>query len=213
MENEKYTVYMHKNKINGKVYIGITKQKPQYRWNNGNGYKTQLFYKAILKYGWDNFEHYILFEHLTKQEAEYKEIQLIKKYKSHCGKYGYNVLDDINKHRTERNLRKKRKKREVKEITKEKLRKANLGKHLSLETKNKLSKLRKGKSNLKNMKKIICIETNIIYNGLIIASQKTNINFKNIQSVCSGRSKTAGGYHWQYYDLDKIEEEINNGKN
>ena len=207
MEEKNYTVYMHKNKINGKVYIGITKQKPQYRWNDGNGYKTQLFYKAILKYGWDNFEHYILFEHLTKQEAEYKEIQLIKKYNSHCGKYGYNVLDDINKHRTERNLRKKRKKREVKETTKEKLRKANLGKHLSLETKNKLSKLRKGKSNLKNMKKIICIETNIIYNGLIIASQKTNINFKNIQSVCSGRSKTAGGYHWQYYDLDKIEEE------
>lgn len=207
MENEKYTVYMHKNKINGKVYIGITKQKPQYRWNDGNGYKTQLFYKAILKYGWDNFEHYILFEHLTKQEAEYKEIQLIKKYNSHCSKYGYNVLDDINKHRTERNLRKKRKKREVKETTKEKLRKANLGKHLSLETKNKLSKLRKGKSNLKNMKKIICIETNIIYNGLIIASQKTNINFKNIQSVCSGRSKTAGGYHWQYYELDKEEGE------
>lgn len=205
MENKNYTVYMHKNKINGKVYIGITKQKPQYRWNDGNGYKTQLFYKAILKYGWDNFEHYILFEHLTKQEAEYKEIQLIKKYNSHCGKYGYNVLDDINKHRTERNLRKKRKKREVKETTKEKLRKANLGKHLSLETKNKLSKLRKGKSNLKNMKKIICIETNIIYNGLIIASQKTNINFKNIQSVCSGRSKTAGGYHWQYYELDKKE--------
>lgn len=207
MEEKNYTVYMHKNKINGKVYIGITKQKPQYRWNDGNGYKTQLFYKAILKYGWDNFEHYILFEHLTKQEAEYKEIQLIKKYNSHCGKYGYNVLDDINKHRTERNLIKKRKKREVKETTKEKLRKANLGKHLSLETKNKLSKLRKGKSNLKNMKKIICIETNIIYNGLIIASQKTNINFKNIQSVCSGRSKTAGGYHWQYYELDKKEEE------
>ena len=207
MKEKNYTVYMHKNKINGKVYIGITKQKPQYRWNDGNGYKTQLFYKAILKYGWDNFEHYILFEHLTKQEAEYKEIQLIKKYNSHCGKYGYNVLDDINKHRTERNLRKKRKKREVKETTKEKLRKANLGKHLSLETKNKLSKLRKGKSNLKNMKKIICIETNIIYNGLIIASQKTNINFKNIQSVCSGRSKTAGGYHWQYYELDKESED------
>jgi hypothetical protein len=205
LEENDYKVYMHKNKINNKVYIGITKQKPQYRWNDGNGYKTQLFYKAILKYGWDNFEHYILFEHLTKQEAEYKEIQLIKKYNSHCGKYGYNVLNDINKHRTERNLRKKRKKREVKEKTKEKLRKANLGKHLSLETKNKLSKLRKGKSNFKNMKKIICIETNIIYNGLIIASQKTNINFKNIQSVCSGRSKTAGGYHWQYYDLDKSE--------
>ena len=184
-----------------------TKQKPQYRWNDGNGYKTQLFYKAILKYGWDNFEHYILFEHLTKQEAEYKEIQLIKKYNSHCGKYGYNVLDDINKHRTERNLRKKRKKREVKEITKEKLRKANLGKHLSHETKQKLSKLRKGKPNYKCRKKVICLETGIIYDGLINAFQETKIKIANIQSVCSNRSKTAGGYHWQYYELDKIESE------
>lgn len=198
---------MHKNKINGKVYIGITKQKPEYRWNDGNGYKKQLFFKAIKKYGWDNFEHIILLKNLSKEEAEKKEIEFIKKYDSHCNKYGYNVLDDINKHKTERNLRKKVKKREVKNTTREKLRKANLGKHLSFKTKEKLSKLRKGKSNLKNMKKVMCIETNIIYNGLIIASQKTNINFKNIQSVCSGRSKTAGGYHWQYYELDKQESE------
>ena len=131
----------------------------------------------------------------------------IKKYNRHCTKFGYNVLDDINKNRTEKNLRKKRKKVIVNEATREKQRKSHLGKHLSLQAKNKLSKLRKGKPNLKNMKKIICLETNIIYDGLIIASQKTNINFKNIQSVCSGRSKTAGGYHWQYYELDKDESE------
>ena len=198
---------MHRNKINGKIYIGITKQKPQYRWNNGNGYVKQLFYKAIKKYGWNNFEHIVLFKKLSRKEAELKEVELIKKYNSHCTKFGYNVLDDINKNRTEKNLRKKRKKVIVNEATREKQRKSHLGKHLSLQAKNKLSKLRKGKPNLKNMKKIICLETNIIYDGLIIASQKTNINFKNIQSVCSGRSKTAGGYHWQYYDLDKIEEE------
>lgn len=203
MEGKCYTVYMHKNKINSKVYIGITKQKPQYRWNDGNGYKTQLFYRAIKKYGWDNFAHYILYEQLTKQEAEYKEIELIKKYNSHCSKYGYNVLDDINKHKTERNLSKKRKRIEVKESTKEKLRKANLGKHLSEKSKQKLSKLRKGKPNLKIMKKVICVETNIIYDGLIIAYKETGIKDKNIQSVCSGRSKTAGGYHWRYYEEEK----------
>lgn len=195
-----YCVYMHKNKINGKVYIGITKQKPEYRWGDGEGYKNQMFYKAIQKYGWQSFEHIILFENLSKIQAEQKEIELIKEYESHCSKKGYNILYDTNKNKTERNLQKKRKQREVKEITREKLRKANLGKHLSKDTKLKLSKLRKNQPNIKNRKKVLCIETNIIYNGLIDAYNITKIKDKNIQSVCAGRSKTAGGYHWRYYE-------------
>lgn len=199
--NNNYVVYMHENKINGKVYIGITKQKPKYRWNNGNGYKTQLFYKAIQKYGWDNFNHIILVKKLSKQEAEIKEIEMIKKYNSHCNKYGYNVLDDINKHITERNIKKKSKhKRIIKEETRKKLKQANLGKHLSNETKEKLSLIRKNKPNLKNRKKIICLETNIVYDGITTAFKETNIKIANIQSACSGRSKTAGGYHWCYYE-------------
>jgi len=51
-----YTIYIHKNKINGKVYIGQTGQDPKKRWDNGNGYKTcSRFWNAIQKYGWDNF--------------------------------------------------------------------------------------------------------------------------------------------------------------
>ena len=74
MKENNYTVYMHKNKINGKVYIGITYQNVKYRWRkNGEGYKKQKFYNAIKKYGWDNFEHIILFENLTFEEACLKE--------------------------------------------------------------------------------------------------------------------------------------------
>jgi hypothetical protein len=29
------------------VYIGITKQNPIERWRNGEGYKGQIFYRAI----------------------------------------------------------------------------------------------------------------------------------------------------------------------
>ena len=41
-------IYMHRNLINNKVYIGQTIQKPEYRWNEGKGYKgSSLFYNAI----------------------------------------------------------------------------------------------------------------------------------------------------------------------
>ena len=73
MENT-YSVYKHTNKVNGKVYIGITYNKPEVRWgSNGIGYKRQLFWNAIQKYGWDNFTHEILFE----SQAYQKEIELI----------------------------------------------------------------------------------------------------------------------------------------
>ena len=36
---------------NGKRYIGLTGQEPESRWKNGEGYKGQLVYKPIKKYG------------------------------------------------------------------------------------------------------------------------------------------------------------------
>ena len=92
MSNKKYTVYMHINKINQKRYIGITSQTVNRRWRkDGQGYKQcKLFYRAIKKYGWDNFEHIILQEGLTEEEAKKEEHRLIVKYKSNNKYYGNN---------------------------------------------------------------------------------------------------------------------------
>ena len=85
-----YTVYRHITPSN-KVYIGITKQKPEQRWNNGNGYKNNKhFYRAILKYGWENIKHEIVENGLTKKQACAKEIELIAKYDSTNPDKGYN---------------------------------------------------------------------------------------------------------------------------
>ena len=87
-----YYVYRHMNKINGKSYIGMTCQQPERRWQkNGQGYnaKTQTkFFNAIQKYGWENFEHEILFSNLTFEEAVLKEKELIDYYDSFSN--GYN---------------------------------------------------------------------------------------------------------------------------
>ena len=88
-----YTVYMHKSPSN-KVYIGITQQKPEQRWGNGRYYRENAhFNNAITKYGWENFSHEILFEGLNKEEAEQKEIELIKQYKAQDSNYGYNIAN------------------------------------------------------------------------------------------------------------------------
>jgi hypothetical protein len=65
---------------------------PEYRWNHGKGYiKNQYFYRAIQKYGWNNFQHEILFSGLTKKEACDKEIELIELHNSTNPELGYNV--------------------------------------------------------------------------------------------------------------------------
>ena len=92
MENN-YTVYMHISPSN-KRYIGITKVKVEERWRkNGEGYKTQVFYRAIEKYGWDNFQHIIITKGLTKEEAEWLEIELIKIWDTTNRDKGYNVVE------------------------------------------------------------------------------------------------------------------------
>ena len=94
-----YVIYMHKNKINGKVYVGQTKQKPEYRWNHGKGYDScPAFYQAILKYGWDNFEHIILETGLNEDEANIKEQFYIEFYNSNDKLNGYNIQSGGNVH-------------------------------------------------------------------------------------------------------------------
>lgn len=86
-----HTVYVHINRLNGKRYYGITRTKPEYRWNNGKGYyKNKHFTSAIKKYGWDNFDHVIIARGLTEEEACWLEIQLIREWESNNPNKGYN---------------------------------------------------------------------------------------------------------------------------
>lgn len=88
-----WTVYVHINKINGKRYVGITSLNINDRWRNGDGYKKQIFGRAIEKYGWDNFEHIIVADGLTADIANEMEKTLISEWKTQDSQYGYNIVD------------------------------------------------------------------------------------------------------------------------
>ena len=86
-----WCIYKHTNKINGKVYIGQTCQKPEERWCNGLGYKhNRYFYAAIKKYNWNGFIHEIIEDNIqTKEEANNREIYWISVFDSYYN--GYNL--------------------------------------------------------------------------------------------------------------------------
>lgn len=85
-----YTVYLHVNKINGKKYFGQTCQNVSDRWGNGSTYVNSIhFYRAIKKYGWDRFNHFIIKDNLTKEQADNLEKRLISKYETMTK--GYNI--------------------------------------------------------------------------------------------------------------------------
>lgn len=85
-----YTVYVHTTP-SGKRYVGMTKRDPKERWNYGYGYKSQkVFWRAIVKYGWDNITHEIIATNLTHKEACELEQQLVARYNTTNSKFGYN---------------------------------------------------------------------------------------------------------------------------
>jgi group I intron endonuclease len=140
MSEKTWCVYKHTNKANGKVYIGITCKKPERRWEAGNGYRHNAHMdSAIKKFGWDNFDHEVLYEGLSEDEALDLERKLISEYQSADRRYGYNIEAGG------------RKKGSYSAETLEKMRQRmlgpnnhNYGKHLSEETRRKLSECNRG---------------------------------------------------------------------
>lgn len=159
---ECYKVYMHITP-NDKKYIGITSRELNERWGNGKGYKTQVFGRAINKYGWNNIKHIIIDEDLNKEEAIKKEIELIEKYDTTNNEHGYNMTEGgegstgfLHTEKSKMKIRKARAKqvmpkgRKLSEEAKRKIGDANKGntcywkgKTLSIETREKISESRK----------------------------------------------------------------------
>ena len=209
-----YKVYIHKFP-NGKEYIGITRQEPKIRWGGGNGYvRNEYMYRAIKKYGWENIEHIVLFDGLSKNDACEIEKELIKKHKTNNKNFGYNIESGGQCS-------------SLAESTKQKLREAHTGKRASEETKDKMSASRKRflsenpEYYQKNLENIMCavekaaelkrksviqydLDGNFlaVWNSTREAERVLGIYHSHIAKCCNKVPKynTAGGYRWEYAD-------------
>lgn len=150
-----YKVYVHVNKVNRKIYIGQTKQTLEQRYKNGYEH-CRHFWNAIQKYGWENFEHIILFENLSLDMANIIEEELIKKYNSTHRDNGYNMksggLNHIPSDETRKLLSESHKGerhwnygRHWGDDYKTKLREIHTGRIIKAEWKEKMSQSKKGK--------------------------------------------------------------------
>lgn len=225
---KKYVVYCH-TFPNGKRYVGITSQQLNRRWQNGEGYKGQMVYNAIQKYGWHNIEHRVLYENLTKEEAEQKEIDIIKEWNTTNNKFGYNVESGGNLNK------------EISIETRKKLSEANKGqipwikgkhhtdlskelnreKHLGKPAWNKgkcFNELSKSKMSVSkkvlykngwlpaNTKRVICLDTGVIYKSAKEAARLLNLNSSHISSCCTGKRKTCGKLRFSHYKGGDVNE-------
>lgn len=217
-----YTVYKHVNKINGKVYVGQTAYSVSRRWRkNGSGYKIGIFKSAIQKYGWNNFEHIIIKEGLTKEEANELEIKLIREYKD-LG-ISYNITDGgegfLSFKMSDEAKAKISKIHKGKKLPESMKLQASLrfkGIPLSDEHKSRISAALIGKTKsevakrhmrenhkLHDLVKIMkCNKENnviCIYESIAEASRDTGVLQTHISRCARGKRPSAGGFIWKYY--------------
>ena len=187
-----YCVYKHTNKENGKVYIGRCKW-PNYkdRWSNGNGYKdAPVFWPQIVEYGWDRFDHEILFSGLNAEQADNLEREMIAKYKSNDPAYGYNVCAGgvgFTAHHTEES------KKKISNTLKAYTKTEDHRKHISESVKG--IKHHSAKNVYQFTKNGVFVKA---WDYMNQACNELNIQKANVSACCLGKRQSAGGYKWAY---------------
>lgn len=182
-----YTVYCHTNKINRKKYVGITSQSVYARWQNGKHYsRHSRFYADILKYGWDNFNHDVLYTGLTRESAEELEKELIFTLGLTDLDKGYNQRDGG---------------RSIPSLSKQarhKLSELNKGENNPFYNCKHTENTKRIMSERRPKKSVICIETQEVFNSTREAERQLRVDHSDIIKCCKGIKNTAGGYHWEY---------------
>ena len=162
----------------------MTSREPSKRWNNGWGYQRHpKMWKDIQNSDWNaDWVHEILCENVSnREEAEYLESLFISWFDSINKGYNTSEYGSGNYERTEE--------------TKTKMSESHIGKHLSEETRRKMSKS-KGVNGILQFSKTG--EFIAEYPSAREAERHTGCNHGNICHCCKGNRKLAGGFIWRY---------------
>ena len=208
-------IYKCTNNINNKIYIGLTTKTLEWRIKkHKDDYKRKIqdknhLYRAMRKYGFENFSWEIIDTATTKEELSEKERYWIKYYDCFDNKdKGYNSTSGgetcyelTEEQRRERSERVKGEKNPMYGVPS-----PMKGKSLSSEHKAKISEALKKSvrphvigSNNPSARKVRNVDTGETFNSMKEASEKyPSSKVNGICSVCKGRSKTCGGYRWEY---------------
>lgn len=196
----KYIIYKYTSPSQ-KIYIGQTNQGLKRRAYNGEGYKHSIyFYNAIKKYGWENFKSQILKQNLNKQQANYWEEYYIKYYQSNNRNYGYNISEGGNNHTLSPQAKEK-----ISQYMKNNnpMKNPEIAKKVSKKTRGQsLSEQAKKNISQGHKKKILCIETGIIYNSRQEAAKAVKRSPSGIGRAATGQQKTCANLHWRYINDD-----------
>lgn len=217
-----YSVYMH-TCPNGKKYIGLTRRTLKKRFRGGKGYeRNPEFFADILKYGWDNIEHVILFESTSKAESEAKEAEMIKLYNTTDERYGYNLrkggsrygfnntaINKMSFAHIGKRLPEEQKAKISAALKGRKTSRGTLGYTYSIESRQKMSISQKEAYKKREIKLfenknprahgVINLTTGKKYDTIRAAQIDCGIKtHASICHACTGKTETAGGYKWAY---------------
>ena len=224
-------IYKITNLIDGKVYVGQTRQKLKKRISHHKKHNPHYLGHAIKKHGWENFKVEILEECETPEKLNERETFWIKKLNCQSPN-GYNLTNGGDGLSGHPHTEKTRAKMSNNHPGKCSVRCSNNGmifnsmheaanyfgivgasvsavcngrcltiNGLSFEycdeEKRAAAEIKRQK--LSPMKKPVrCIETGIVYESSVAASKATGVYRRSIAFACSGKHKTAGGYHWEF---------------
>lgn len=210
---ENYKIYCHLFP-NGKRYIGLTGTSLARRFRNGEGYnKCPYMKKAIEKYGWENIEHLLLEDNLTKEEAEEKEKYYIQLYDTRNQERGYNLAvggNTATKYNYEELLEDWNLGLSIGEIA-EKHNCAHqeiIGRILDGLGVSKNERMERGnQKKAKTMAKPIAqydLNNNLLNTYESAKWVKRNFGYddRSISKVCKGERKTAYGFIWRYIEKE-----------